>query len=196
MAHSLSDFKSTLKGGGARANLFQVSLTLPTIAGYTKPSSFDKDFNILCKSAALPASNIANVDIPFRGRIFKVAGERTFETWQITVINDTDFQIRTAMEEWMQLIGQYQDGSGVTAPGSYMVNAQVDQLTRKASDQAKTGTTGFSVAKSYTFYDIFPTNVSAIDLSYDTADAIEEFTVEFQVQYWSPAGKSNTSTTP
>jgi hypothetical protein len=196
MAHSLSDFKSTLKGGGARANLFQVSLTLPTIAGYTKPSSFDKDFNILCKSAALPASNIANVDIPFRGRIFKVAGERTFDTWQITVINDTDFQIRTAMEEWMQLIGQYQDGSGVTAPGSYMVNAQVDQLTRKASDQAKTGTTGFSVAKSYTFYDIFPTNVSAIDLSYDTADAIEEFTVEFQVQYWSPANKSNTSTTP
>lgn len=196
MAHSLSDFKSTLKGGGARANLFQVSLTLPTISGYTKPTSFDKDFNILCKSAALPASNIANVDIPFRGRIFKVAGERTFDTWQITVINDTDFQIRTAMEEWMQLIGQYQDGSGVTAPTSYMVNAQVDQLTRKSSDQAKTGTTGLSVAKSYTFYDIFPTTVSAIDLSYDTSDAIEEFTVEFQVQYWAPNGKSNTSTTP
>jgi hypothetical protein len=196
MAHSLSDFKSTLTGGGARANLFQVTLTLPTIAGYTKPSEFDKNFSILCKSAALPASNIANVDIPFRGRIFKVAGERTFDTWQITVINDTNFQIRTAMEEWMQLIGQYQDGSGVTSPGSYMVNATVNQLTRKPSDQTKTGTTGLSVVKSYTFYDIFPTNVSAIDLSYDTADAIEEFTVEFQVQYWAPKDKSNTSTTP
>lgn len=190
MAHSLSDFKSTLSGGGARANLFEVSLTLPTIAGYAPPADFYKDFKILCKSAALPASNIGNVDIPFRGRVFKVAGERTFDPWQITVINDTNFQIRTAMEEWMQFIGQYQDGSGVTSPGSYMVNAQVDQLTRNASDQAKTATTGLSVAKSYKFYDIFPTSVSAIDLSYDSSDAIEEFTVEFQVQYWAPSTKT------
>ena len=194
MAHSLSDFKSTLTGGGARPNLFQVTLTFPTTI--TKPTDFDKESKMLCKAANLPASNIASIDVPFRGRTFKVAGDRTFDTWQITVINDTSFNLRTGMEEWMQYIGQYQDSSGVTKPADYMVNAQVDQLTRKPTDQAKTGTTGLSIAKSYIFYDIFPTNISAIDLSYDSSDAIEEFTVEFQVQYWAPSTKSNTGTTP
>ena len=196
MAHSLSDFKSTLTGGGARPNLFQVTLTMPTINGYTKPSEFDKELKMLCKAANLPASNIASIDVPFRGRIFKVAGDRTFDTWQITVINDTSFNLRTGMEEWMQYIGQYQDSSGVTRPGDYMVTAQVDQLTRKPTAQGSTGTTGLSIQKSYIFYDIFPTNISAIDLSYDTSDTIEEFTVEFQVQYWAPSTKTNTGTTP
>ena len=196
MAHSLSDFKSTLTGGGARPNLFQVTLTMPTISGYTKPTEFDKEFKMLCKAANLPASNIASIDVPFRGRIFKVAGDRTFDTWQITVINDTSFNLRTGMEEWMQYIGQYQDSSGTTTPSTYMVNARVDQLTRKATEQGQTGTTGLEIKKSYIFYDIFPTNISAIDLSYDTSDTIEEFTVEFQVQYWAPSTKTNTSTTP
>jgi hypothetical protein len=196
MAHSLSDFKTTLSGGGARPNLFQVTLTMPTIAGYSKPADFDKELKMLCKAANLPASNIASIDVPFRGRTFKVAGDRTFDTWSITVINDTSFNLRTGMEEWMQYIGQYQDASGVTKPNDYMVTAQVDQLTRKATTQGSTGTAGLDIQKSYIFYDIFPTNISAIDLSYDSSDAIEEFTVEFQVQYWAPSTKNNTSTTP
>jgi hypothetical protein len=197
MAHSLSDFKTTLSGGGARPNLFQVTLTMPTtITGYSKPTDFDKELKMLCKAANLPASNIASIDVPFRGRTFKVAGDRTFDTWSITVINDTSFNLRTGMEEWMQYIGQYQDASGVTKPNDYMVTAQVDQLTRKATTQGSTGTAGLDIQKSYIFYDIFPTNISAIDLSYDSSDAIEEFTVEFQVQYWAPSTKNNTSTTP
>ena len=100
------------------------------------------------------------------------------------------------MEEWMQYIGQYQDSSGVTNPKDYMVTATVDQLTRKATTQGSTGLSGLDITKSYKFYDIFPTNISAIDLSYDSSDAIEEFTVEFQVQYWAPSNKTNTSTTP
>ena len=196
MAHSLSDFKTTLSGGGARPNLFQVTLTMPTIAGYTKPTDFDKELKMLCKAANLPASNIASIDVPFRGRTFKVAGDRTFDTWSITVINDTSFNLRTGMEEWMQYIGQYQDASGVTKPSDYMVTATVDQLTRKATTQGSTGLSGLDITKSYKFYDIFPTNISAIDLSYDSSDAIEEFTVEFQVQYWAPSTKTNTSTTP
>lgn len=196
MAHSLSDFKTTLAGGGARPNLFQVTLTMPTITGYSKPTDFDKELKMLCKAANLPASNIASIDVPFRGRTFKVAGDRTFDTWQITVINDTSFNLRTGMEEWMQYIGQYQDASGVTKPADYMVTATVDQLTRKATAQGSTGTSGLDITKSYKFYDIFPTNISAIDLSYDSSDAIEEFTVEFQVQYWAPSTKTNTSTTP
>jgi hypothetical protein len=183
MPNNIQDFKSTLRGGGARPNLFEVLLT--DIPGGGDFSS--KDFGILCKAAQLPASNIASIDVPFRGRIFKVAGDRTFDTWTVTVINDEDFRVRTAMEQWMQFIGQYGDASGSTEPGSYMREATVRQLTRNASTTGPIAFGGdLSVTAQYKFYDIFPTNISAIDLSYDTADTIEEFTVEFQVQYWTP----------
>ena len=193
---TLTQFKTALSGGGARPNLFEVGITLPGPAQTAVGSQIDAKFTLLCKAANLPASNIASIDVPFRGRTFKVAGDRTFDTWSITVINDTSFNLRTGMEEWMQYIGQYQDASGVTKPNDYMVTAQVDQLTRKATTQGSTGTAGLDIQKSYIFYDIFPTNISAIDLSYDSSDAIEEFTVEFQVQYWAPSTKTNTSTTP
>tara|TARA_R110000868_G_scaffold248017_4_gene504379 strand:- start:695 stop:1294 length:600 start_codon:yes stop_codon:yes gene_type:complete len=187
---TLSDFKTRLIGGGARPNLFEVRLNGP-IPG---ADDFDAEtFQFLCKAAALPASNIAPIDVPFRGRIFKVAGDRTFDTWTITVINDEGFEIRNAMEQWMQFIGQYGDSSGATEPGSYMKSANVLQLKRSRSN---TGTAvyqgeGYLYAANYQFVDIFPTNISAIDLSYDTSDTIEEFTVEFQVQYWVPLGKDN-----
>ena len=183
MSHSIEKIKSTLKGGGARPNLFQVNLT-----SFPGGADYDSDeFSILCKAAQLPASNIASIDVPFRGRIFKVAGDRTFDTWTVTVINDNDFKIRTAMEAWMQFTGQYADGSGATDPASYQVNADVIQFARQATALNKVDTTGLANAKQYRFYGIFPTNISAIDLSYDTGDTIEEFTVEFQVQYWAPA---------
>ena len=183
MSHSIEKIKSTLKGGGARPNLFQVNLT-----SFPGGADYDSDeFSILCKAAQLPASNIASIDVPFRGRIFKVAGDRTFDTWTVTVINDNDFKIRTAMEAWMQFTGQYADGSGATDPATYQVNADVVQFARQASALNKVDTTGLAEAKKYRFYGIFPTNISAIDLSYDTGDTIEEFTVEFQVQYWAPA---------
>ena len=176
---TLSQFKSTLLGGGARPNLFEVELT-------TLPSGITWDaesFRYLCKAAALPASNIAQIDVPFRGRIFKVAGDRTFDVWQITVINDEDFKIRTAFEEWMNQISKLDNNMGATDPSAYMTNATVYQLGR-AQQKASTSNDGSSnsVLKEYEFVDIFPTAISAIDLSYDTSDAIEEFTVDFQVQ--------------
>ncbi len=186
---TLSDFKSALIGGGARPNLFEVSFgNAPANAG-----TLDPNFIMLCKAANLPASNIANIDVPFRGRIFKVAGDRTFDTWQITVINDTDFAIRTIMENWMQHIAQYKDASGVTNPTDYMANATVIQLNRNASSMNATSSAGVANAKEYKFEDIFPTNISAIDLSFDSSDAIEEFTVEFQVNYWYPTGTGGKS---
>lgn len=185
MAYTLSSFKTALKNGGARPNLFEVNLTIPT--NITKATTYSDDtFSMLCKAAALPASNVASIDVPFRGRIFKVAGDRTFDTWTVTIINDEDFMIRTTMETWMQQIAQYGDASGFTKPEEYMTNAIVKQLTRKSTTPTKTEEGGLTPIKAYKFYDIFPTNVSAIDLSYDTADTIEEFTVEFQVQYWAP----------
>ncbi len=186
---TLTDFKTALSGGGARPNLFEVSMgNLPGNAGILP----DK-FVMLCKAANLPASNVGNIDVPFRGRIFKVAGDRTFDTWSITVINDTDFAIRTIMENWMQHIAQYKDASGVTNPTDYMANATVIQLNRNASSMNATSSAGVANAKEYKFEDIFPTNISAIDLSFDSSDAIEEFTVEFQVNYWYPTGTGGKS---
>ena len=176
---TLSQFKSTLLGGGARPNLFEVELT--TLPGGI---SWDAEvFRYLCKAAALPASNIAQIDVPFRGRIFKVAGDRTFDVWQVTVINDEDFKIRSAFEEWMNQISKLDNNLGATDPSAYMTNATVYQLGR-GSQKASTSNDGSSksVLKEYEFVDIFPTAISAIDLSYDTSDAIEEFTVDFQVQ--------------
>ena len=185
---TLTDFKSALKGGGARPNLFEVSISTPNDLT-TKLST--TEFLVLCKAANLPASNVASIDVPFRGRIFKVAGDRTFDTWQITVINDTDFAIRKIMEDWMQHIAQYKDASGAASPGDYMTNATVTQLKRQKSDLTKTSTKGVEDDVKYQFEDIFPTNISAIDLSFDTSDTIEEFTVEFQVNYWYPVVKTN-----
>jgi hypothetical protein len=191
MAHTLSDFKKALSGGGARPNLFEVAIpTLPPDINYDSTAEGQANFSMLCKAAALPASNIAPIDVPFRGRIFKVAGDRTFDTWTVTIINDQNFVIRNVMELWMQKIGQYGDGSGATDPAQYMVDAYVKQFKRSPSALGFNSPVneGLEAAALYKFYDIFPTNISQIDLSYDTSDTIEEFTVEFQVQYWTPQG--------
>ena len=182
---TLSQFKSKLIGGGARPNLFEVELTtLP--AGISQNSS---DFSYMCKAATLPASNIANIDIPFRGRIFKVAGDRTIDPWTVTIINDENFNLRNAFEEWTDLIAKLENNIGATDPEAYMVNAKVYQLGRGSSPSSKTnGGNANAVLKEYEFFDIFPTAVGAIDLSYDSTDAIEEFTVDFQVQSYNFAG--------
>lgn len=196
---TITTFKSALQGGGARPNLFEVRLpTLPTAA---RGASWDAEgFEFLCKAASMPASNIASIDVPFRGRILKVAGDRTIDTWTVTIINDEDFKIRDALENWMNGIVKLDNNSGATEPTQYMVNAEVFQLGRgyangRFSDTNDNGTAAgagsITPLKSYKFYDIFPTNISAIDLSYESTDTIEEFTVEFQVQYWTTGETSD-----
>lgn len=153
----------------------------------------------MCKAAALPASNIAPIDVPFRGRIMKVAGDRTFDTWTVTVINDEDFKLRTAFEKWMNGISRLTNNTGATNPTSYMTDATVYQLGRGAGKPNSTtnsnavGGAGITPLRTYKFYDIFPTNISQIDLSYDTSDTIEEYTVEFQVQYWTVGEEKDSS---
>lgn len=177
---TISDFKSRLVGGGARPNLFEVRMTdLPDFVD-DWPS---ETFQFMCKAAALPASNIAAIDVPFRGRIFKVAGDRTIDTWTITVINDEDFRIRNAMEAWMDGIAKLSNNLGATNPSAYMRNATVFQLGRGATPRSvNSDGERNAVLAEYEFIDIFPTNISEIALSYDSSDTIEEFTVEFQVQ--------------
>ena len=176
---TISQFKSTLIGGGARPNLFEVELA-------TFPGGIDwnaANFRFMCKAAALPAQNIAQIDIPFRGRTFKVAGDRTIDTWTVTVINDESFELRNSFEQWTELIAKLDNNLGATDPNAYMVNAKVFQLGRGATASSKNSDGDVNaVLKEYEFIDIFPTTVSEIALSYDTGDTIEEFDVEFQVQ--------------
>ena len=181
---TISQFKSRLAGGGARPNLFEVELTLDGEGlGFSLPGYDATQMAFLCKAANLPAQNIASIDVPFRGRIFKVAGDRTIDTWTITIINDEDFRLRRAMEFWTEQIASLDTNIGATSPNAYMAAAKVYQLGRGSSPRS-TDNSGDSnsVLAEYEFVDIFPTEVSAIDLSYDSSDTIEEFTVTFQVQ--------------
>jgi hypothetical protein len=198
---TISNFKTALAGGGARPNLFEVSIpNLPTAAveaGAEWDAETSKAFRFLCKTAALPASNISPIDIPFRGRILKVAGDRTFDPWTITIINDENFKIRTALELWMNGISKLDNNTGATTPNEYMTNASVYQLGRgKEAESSKnyesSGNAPLDPLRIYTFFGIFPTNIGAIDLSYDSSDTIEEYTVEFQVQYWSAGSDQDT----
>ena len=190
----ISSFKSKLIGGGARPNLFEVDVTFPAavnlgIQGDGGSGSFDSEnFRFLCKTAALPGSNVTPIEVPFRGRTLKIAGDRTIEPWSVTIINDEDFSHRRSFEAWIQNMAQYGDHSGLTDPNSYMGNAVVYQLGRSESNQQGTNTTGDNsrILAQYRFIDIFPTSISEIGLSYDSENAIEEFTVDFQVQYYFP----------
>ena len=168
---TITGFKSKLAGGGTRPNLFEVEIAFP------EQLAIDNDVKeksrFLVKAAALPASNITPVEVNFRGRILKIAGERTFDTWTVTVINDLAFGIRSAFEKWMNLINKMEDATGTVNPADYQPDAYVHQLDRDGS-----------TLRTYKFHDVFPTNISQIDLSYETTDTIEEFTVELQVQWW------------
>jgi hypothetical protein len=186
---SLSQFKSRLAGGGARPNLFEVSIpSFPSAivdAWGSGDQSENGTFKFLCKASNLPASNVTQFNVPFRGRNLKVAGDKTFDPWQVTIINDEDFQLRTAFEQWSNVISKLDDATGVTNPTSYMTDAYVQQLGRGAERFATTNNGGQSaVLRTYKFMDIWPSSISAIELSYDTGDQLETFTVDFQVQYY------------
>lgn len=173
MSLRVDDFKAKLKGGGARPNLFRVTLNFPAYAGGSAELT-----SFMCKGAQLPASTINAVEVPFRGRQLKIAGDRTFEDWSVTVINDTGFEVRNAMERWMNGMNGHTANTGFTNPVLYQADLIVDQLDKDGG-----------VLKSYNFRGAFPNNISAIDLSYDTVDTIEEFEVAFSIQYW----ESNTT---
>jgi len=164
----VDDFKSKLIGGGARPNLFKAIVNFPAYAaGDTELTSF------MCKGAQLPGSTIAQLDVPFRGRQLKIAGDRTFENWTITVINDTGMEVRNAMERWMNGMNEHVNNTGLSNPTDYQADMAIEQLDKAGN-----------ITKTYTIRGAYPINVSAIELSYETNDQIEEFTVELAYQYW------------
>ena len=172
---NIDDFKANLIGGGARANQFRVTITPPpgiAIGLDVRSTSF------LVRASNLPALSLGEITVPFRGRSIYIAGDRTFdETWTTTFLNDTDFMIRTAMEKWSNGINDLKNATGVTNPNLYQVDLTVIQLDRDDKE-----------LKSYIFRNAWPTSVSSIDLTADTADAIEEFEVTWRYQHFEPSG--------
>ena len=167
---NINEFKSRLRGGGARSNQFKVTLPFP---GYAAVGGETSDLAFLCKASALPGQSIPSIAIPFRGRELKIAGDRAFDDWTITVINDTDFKLYRAFERWMNGINNMTDNEGIANPADYQVDGFIDHLDRNGS-----------TLKSYTYRGLFPTALGNIDLNYATNDAIEEFSVTFNFQYF------------
>lgn len=174
---NISDFKAQLTGGGARANQFRVELTFPSYVTLGVVAGQQAQF--LCKSAQLPASTVENFGVQYRGRAVNFAGERSFAPWTIQVYNDTNFNIRNAMEQWSNGIQNLTGTNGLTNPRDYQVDLQVHQLDRNGA-----------IVKTYKFVDAYPTEIGTIELDYDTVNTIETFPVTFQYNYWT----SNTAT--
>ena len=172
---NIDDFKANLIGGGARANQFRVTITEPPGIGINldvRRTSF------LVQSAQLPAMTLGEVEVPFRGRVIYVAGDRAFEgTWNTTVINDTDFMIRNAMENWNNGINDLKTNTGVTTPSDYQTDLLVEQLDR---DNA--------ILKSYVFRSAYPLSVGSIDLNVATDNELETFEIQFRYQHFEASG--------
>ena len=173
---NINDFKAKLAGGGARANQFKVTMPFP---GYASVGGEIEDFAFLCKATSLPAMNIGEIPVKFRGRDIKIAGDRTIEAWTVTAYNDTNFKLRNAFERWQNGINNMSDNEGLTNPVDYQVDAFVDHLDRNGN-----------TVKSYTLRGVFPTVVAPIELTYDEQTAIEQFDVTFNYQFF----ESNTTT--
>ena len=181
---SITNFRDRLVGGGARPNMFEVNITLPD---QIAPSGdISQDMRFLVKAAEIPAANIGNIPVPFRGRVLPVAGDRTFNPWTVTVINDAQFNIRDAMEQWSNLINDLQFDVGDINPADYQTKAEVFQLSRQSQGSGSTGNEGniIQTLRTYNFEGIYPNAVSSIPLDYGATDQIEEFQVTFNYLFW------------
>ena len=172
---NIDDFKANLIGGGARANQYRVTVTPPpgiAIGLDVRRASF------LVTASSLPAQTLGEIAIPFRGRNIYIAGDRTFDDpWTTTFMNDTDFMVRNAMELWSNGINDLANNTCVISPADYQSDLTVEQLDRDDT-----------VLKSYIFRSAWPTSVGAVELTNDTADAIETFEVTWRYQHFEASG--------
>ena len=181
MPFSIDTFRTNaLNNSGARANLFDVTIKGATIAGLT-PS----EFNFSCKGAAIPPMAVGVIEVPYFGRTVKVPGNKTFDNWTTTIINDEGFEIRNAFEKWIAAMGTHEKNVSTIGGGT---TGGVTSLYGSASvsQYGKDGST--TALETYSFVNIFPVNLSEIALGWDSNDAIEEFTIEFAYDYWTHTG--------
>ena len=181
----ITKFRQRLNKGGVRSNLFEVEIKDIPGGG----EDVQDEVRFLVKAAEIPASNIGNIPVPFRGRVLPVAGDRTFDPWTVTIINN-DFKIRDSMERWSNFINDMVLANGSVDPESYQKSALVKQLSRDAASGDKP-----EVLRQYNFIGIYPNVISNIPLDYGATDQIEEFQVTFNYLYWTvgkdESGKSS-----
>ena len=170
MVLRLDDFKARLVKGGSRSNYFQVTINFPSIVR-TAPNNTDVAYK--AKAASMPGSTIGEIAIPFRGRKLYVAGDREYETWDVTFINDVDMTVRNALESWHEGISTAVDNIGATDPSSYYADMKVEHLDKAGN-----------ITKTYNMIDCWPTAISSIDLSWDNENSIEEFSATFRYHYF------------
>ena len=175
---SIENVKSALANGGVRPTMFSVEITFPQ-AAVNNQAELNEKALFLVKAATLPGSQIGIIDVPFRGRKLKVSGDRNFADWQTTIVNDTDFQLRKAMEKWAETIQNMNFAIGENELENYFGTAEVRQLDRQGKQ-----------LRVYEFNGIWPNNIAEIPLSFETQDTIEEYDVAFCVQYWHAAGQN------
>ena len=167
---NISDFKAKLAGGGARANQFKVTMPFP---GYASVGGEIEELAFLCRATSIPSMEITNINVPFRGRAIKIAGDRTIPSWSVTVYNDTNFKLRDAFERWQNGINNMSDNEGLTNPVDYQVDAFLDHLDRNGN-----------TIKSYTLSGVYPSGIAGIPLDYEEAGAIEQFEVTLEYQFF------------
>ena len=178
---NVSQFLQTI-GQGVKPNMFLVDIKFPDALGGASTALGTDLTNILCKSAALPGSNLGVIEVPFRGRTVKIAGDRTFDTWSATFFNDKNMELRGLFEEWANLLNTHEANTAPrflpdSAASGYMASLYVTQLEKDDKE-------GGSAIRTYKLHHCFPTNISQIDLAYDSNDQIEEFTVEWQYSFF------------
>ena len=162
MAFSVTEFKSNLKQGGARPSLFNVEFQYPSRI-FPPPTKSE----FLVKATTIPASTIGSYDVFYHGKAIHVAGDRSFDTWDTTIINDEDFGIRKTLENWMNSISNHKLNTRnknifKTAEGDvakYKTTLQVQQFS-KAGDDLRT----------YIFNGAWPSSLSTINLDWSTQE--------------------------
>lgn len=172
---NISSFRTNLSGGGARPAHFKVTLSYPGGTGLTGNKATNDSF--LIKAASLPASTVQSIEVPWRGRMTKIAGERVFSNWQVTIINDNDFYHRKLLEQWSHKMLNNDMTNGLIKPADYSTDLIVEQLDRNSETAIQT----------YTFKACWPVSVGEISLDFGNSNAIEEYNVEFSVDYWENA---------
>ena len=180
MAFNVNEFISNgLQYGGARPALFEVFLTPPPIVNLTQ-SSVQK-LTFMCQAANLPPSTMSSIEIPYFGRKIKIAGERTFSDWQLTILNDEDFKVRSLFEKWSNALNSLEANlrTNNLNTENYKADMEVIQYSKDGN-----------AIRAYGIIGAFPTDVSAIDLNWNTTGSVETFTVGLAYDYWLPTNET------
>jgi hypothetical protein len=183
MAFTVQDFRSQLKYDGARPNLFECTITFPT-GVVSEPAASQEQFTFMCRAASIPGSTVAPISLAYFGREIKVAGNRVYPDWAVTIVNDEDFKVRNAFEQWMNAL----NSARFNLRDAGMVNNAFYQQDAYVRQYGKAG----NLLKEYKLIGVFPTDISPIDLNWASNNTVEEYGVTFAYQWWEelPSGSA------